>query len=243
MLHQLNLSKILFLDIETVPAVSSFSELDSDWQGLWDKKTQWQRGEASPDEYYEQRAGILAEFGKIACISVGYFNHSNDEREFRIKSFYGDQEKEILSGFKSLLDSYFYQDDVLLCAHNGKEFDFPYLSRRMVVNRLVLPGILNTHGQKPWEVKFLDTMELWKFGDRKNYTSIALLSKLLGIPTPKDDIDGSQVKDVFYQEKDYQRIANYCQKDTLAVAQLLLRYMNQPLIHETEVSIIDNSHH
>lgn len=237
MLHQLNLSKILFLDIETVPAVSDYDLLDDDWKSLWDAKTQWQRGEVSPREYYSQRAGILAEFGKVVCISAGYFSGSEGSQEFTITSFYGEDEKKILYQFKSFIDSYFNKPGVLLCAHNGKEFDFPYLSRRMVVNQLVLPKPLDTPGLKPWEISHLDTMELWKFGDRKSFTSLALLTKLLNIPSPKEDMDGSQVKEVFYVEKDLDKIANYCQRDTLAVAQLLLRYMNQPLIKPEEVII------
>ncbi|GAB5556054.1 MAG: 3'-5' exonuclease [Schleiferiaceae bacterium] len=235
MLHQLNLSKILFLDIETVPAVSHYDDLPEDWKDLWDAKTQWQRGEESPRDFYQKRAGILAEFGKVVCISAGYFSGPEGSQEFSITSFFGEDEKKILYDFKSFIDSYFNKPGVLLCAHNGKEFDFPYLSRRMVVNRLVLPKPLDTPGLKPWEISHLDTLELWKFGDRKNFTSLALLTKLLDIPSPKQDMDGSKVAEVFYTEKNYQKIADYCQRDTLAVAQLLLRYMNQPLIRENEV--------
>jgi len=237
MLHQLNLSKILFLDIETVPAVSDYQLLDEEWKSLWDAKTKWQRGDESPEDYYPKRAGILAEFGKVVCISLGYFSDLPSSKKFTITSFFGLDEKKILYDFKAFMDSYFHKPGVLLCAHNGKEFDFPYLSRRLLVNRLVLPKPLDTPGLKPWEISHLDTMELWKFGDRKNFTSLSLLTKLLDIPSPKDNMDGSQVKDIFYIEKDCQRIANYCQKDTLAVAQLLLRYINQPLIHEGEVVI------
>ena len=94
---------------------------------------------------------------------------------------------------------------------------------------------MNIAGKKPWEINHLDTMELWRFGDYKNYTSIKLLAALFDIPTPKDDIDGSQVAGVYYQEKDLERIKIYCQKDTLTVAQLLLSYKGEELIKEENI--------
>lgn len=180
----------------------------------------------SPAEMYEN-AGIFAEFGKIVCISVGYFAR---ERELRIKSFYGDDEKELLNNFCGLLNQYFYSREHVLCAHNGKEFDFPYIARRMLVNGIRLPLILNTAGKKPWEVKHLDTMELWKFGDYKSFVSLNLLAAVFDIPTPKDDIDGSQVGEVYWKMHDLERIVQYCQKDVLTVAQIFLKYRNEPLL-------------
>ena len=233
MLSQTKTQNILFLDIETVPIKENFEDLDTTFQTLWAEKTTWQRkDEFTPSEFYKMKAGVMAEFAKIICISVGYLFTEKDENHFRIKSFYGDNEKQIISEFNDLLNSEFNKNQHQLCAHNGKEFDFPFIARRTLINSLKLPNLLDIAGKKPWEVSHLDTMELWRFGDYKQYTSIKLLAALFGIPTPKDDIDGSQVASVYYKEKDLERIKIYCQKDTLTVAQLLLRYKGEELIKE-----------
>ncbi|GAB1856949.1 3'-5' exonuclease [Flavobacteriaceae bacterium MHTCC 0001] len=234
MIDKLNLENILFLDIETVPETQHFSELDETKQSLWESKSKYQRKEEfSPEEFYD-RAGIWAEFGKIICISVGYFNFQGDLRTFRVTSFYGDEIK-ILKDFKTLLITHFSQNKHLLCAHNGKEFDFPYISRRMIINKIELPYKLNLFGKKPWEVPHLDTLELWKFGDYKTYTSLKLLTNVLGIPSPKDDIDGSEVYGVYYDEANIDRIINYCEKDTIAVAQIFLRFRGDALLTDDEI--------
>jgi len=235
MLYQLNINKILFLDIETVPMVSDYDKLPENFRRLWDKKFERiKKNEDDTPDIIFGRAGIYSEFGKIICISVGFIK--NDK--FRVKSFYSDDESELLNGFADLLNRHYNKPDNLLCGHNGKEFDFPYIARRMLVNGIKIPGILNTAGRKPWEVLHLDTMELWKFGDRKNYTSLELLASIFGIPTPKDDIDGSMVAEVYYKEKDLERIALYCQKDTLTVAQLLLCFLGKPMIKEEDIITI-----
>ena len=234
MISKLNLENILFLDIETVPEVQHFSELPKEKQELWDAKSQYQRkDEFTADEFYP-RAGIWAEFGKIVCISVGYFNLDNDVRTFRVTSFFDDEVK-ILKDFKNLLMSHFSKAKHLLCAHNGKEFDFPYIARRMIINGIELPFKLNLFGKKPWEVPHLDTMELWKFGDYKNYTSLKLMANVLNIPSPKDDIDGSEVYGVFYEEKNIDRIVKYCERDTITVAQILLRLRGDDILHDSEI--------
>jgi DNA polymerase elongation subunit (family B) len=239
MLENLKLEKVLFLDIETVPCESNFEDLDPTFQKLWEEKTQWQRkDEFTPSEFYKLKAGVMAEFAKIICISVGYLFSENKEDHFRIKSFYGKEEKQILLDFNSLLNSQFQTDSHLLCAHNGKEFDFPFIARRTLINGLKLPKLLDISGKKPWEVNHLDTMELWRFGDYKNYTSIKLLAALFGIPTPKYDIDGSQVARVYWEENDLERIKKYCQKDTLTVAQLLLKYKGKKLIKEENIEFV-----
>ncbi|HNQ26954.1 MAG TPA: 3'-5' exonuclease [Aquaticitalea sp.] len=233
MIHKLNLEDILFLDIETVPEARSFLDLDAAKQQLWTLKSQYQRGDVSAEEFYE-RAGIWAEFGKIVCISVGYFKLQGDVRNFRVTSFHGD-EKSILNDFKNLVSTHFGQSKHLLCAHNGKEFDFPYIARRLIIHNMELPNKLNLFGKKPWEVPHLDTLELWKFGDYKNYTSLKLLTNVLGIPSPKDDIDGSDVARVFYEESNIDRIVAYCEKDTIAVAQILLRLRGEDILHQNEI--------
>lgn len=234
MLSKINLEHILFLDIETVPQYPSFDEVDATGQLLWEQKTKYQRKEDfTPAEFYD-RAGIWAEFGLIVCISVGYFKNQGDNRQFRVTSFHG-EEKDILHQFKNLLESHFNKPQHLLCAHNGKEFDFPYIARRMIIHGISLPFKLNLFGKKPWEVPHLDTLELWKFGDYKTFTSLKLLAYILGIPSPKDDIDGSEVRDVFYKEQDIDRIIIYCEKDTITVAQILLRLRNEPLLETSQI--------
>lgn len=234
MLKRLKLEHILFLDIETIPAFKDFSELDGMTQVLWESKSEYQRKDKYSAEEFYQKAGIWAEFGKIICISVGYFVIKKDGRQFRIRSFHG-EEKSVLKDFKNLLDNHFHKPHHLLCAHNGKEFDFPYIARRMVVHGIHLPEKLNLFGKKPWEIPHLDTMELWKFGDYKNYTSLKLLTHILNIPSPKDDIDGSEVYRVYYEENDLERIVTYCEKDTLAVAQVFLKFRNEDLLHAEEI--------
>jgi len=239
MLADIKIKNILFLDIETVPCSPTFEDLDITFQTLWAEKTTWQRKEEySPSEFYKLKAGVMAEFAKIICISVGYLFIDKGENHFRIKSFYGDDEKQIISDFNDLLNDQFNKKQHQLCAHNGKEFDFPFIARRTLINGLKLPKLLDIAGKKPWEVNHLDTMELWKFGDYKHYTSIKLLAALFDIPTPKDDIDGSQVAGVYWKEKDIERIKIYCQKDTLTVAQLLLKYKGEDLISENNIEFV-----
>lgn len=237
MLSKLNLEHIVFLDIETVPEVQNFTDLSADKQELWTQKSQYQRKDEFTAEEFYPRAGIWAEFGKIICISVGYFASREDARAFRITTFSGD-EISILKQFKTLLETHFNNSKHLLCAHNGKEFDFPYIARRMLIHHIKLPSKLNLFGKKPWEVPHLDTLELWKFGDYKHYTSLKLMTNVLGIPSPKDDIDGSEVYRVFYEDNDIERIISYCEKDTLAVAQILLRLRGDDLLNKNEIAYI-----
>lgn len=234
MLQQLDLQNILVLDIETVPQFSSFEELPDHLQKLWDLKTRFQRKEdETPADFY-QRAGIWAEFGKIICISVGIFKNNYS---FRVKSFYSHDETDLLQDFIQLLNS--QPPQLILCAHNGKEFDFPYLCRRMLINSLEIPAQLQIAGKKPWEINHLDTMELWKFGDYKNYTSLNLLAAIFEIPTPKDDIDGSKVGSVYWVENDLERIKTYCQKDVITTARLLQRFKGLPFLTDEQITYVD----
>ncbi len=241
MLQNLDLTKILILDIETVPQFPAYDNLSESWQKLWNKKANTlthNKGDLTPDAIYP-RAGIYAEFGKIVCISVGYFNRSGNTWSIRIKSFYGDDEKLLLEEFKQLLQKHFNEPDQLLCAHNGKEFDFPYLCRRMLINGIQIPYILNIAGKKPWEIQHIDTMELWKFGDYKSFTSLELLASVFQIPTPKDDIDGSMVWEVYWKEKDLERIRIYCQKDVITTAQLIMKFRNENMVDESNILIAE----
>jgi 3'-5' exonuclease len=238
MLDNIRVEDILFLDIETVPAAESYEDLEPLMQALWDKKSkQFRAPDQNAGNVYE-RAGIYSEFGKIICISVGLIKDKNPY-SLRLKSFYGDDEKSVLSDFSSMLSKFSKTNrEVILCAHNGKEFDYPYIARRMIINGLIIPPILDNAGKKPWDIKLIDTMDLWKFGDYKNFTSLELLTTILGIKTPKDDIDGSMVSGIYYGEHDTERIVRYCEKDVLAIAQVLLRFMNQPLISEDRIESV-----
>ena len=228
MLKSIPLNKVLFLDIETVPMVQNWQKLPENLQLLWSKKVEKQLNEnETAEEFYAKRAGIMAEFGKIICVSIGMVHHGN---QIKLKSFYGDDEKQLLNDFSQLLNSDYFKEGVIFCAHNGKEFDYPYLGRRFLINGLELPKSLDFQGKKPWEILHLDTMELWKFGDYKHYTSLNLLAAVFGIPTPKDDIDGSQVADVYYDEHDLERIKTYCEKDVLTVAQIFRKFRNEELL-------------
>jgi 3'-5' exonuclease len=233
------LNNILFLDIETVPQQPDYNSLPDDWKQLWDLKSASllkYREEETKESIYP-RAGIYAEFGRIICISCGVIQGAGEQKKITLKSFCSDNEKMLLAEFCEMLNKWCVGEPKFLCAHNGKEFDFPYLCRRMIINEVSVPSVLNISGKKPWEVTHLDTMELWKFGDFKSYTSLHLLAHALGIPTPKDDIDGSLVWEVYWKEKNLQRIITYCQKDVITVAQVFLRIQGECLIKEGNIEI------
>lgn len=233
------LQNILFLDIETAPQYPDFASMPEEWKDLWKHKSSYllrNREEEDPETIYP-RAGIYAEFGKIVCISCGFITGYLETKRLILKSFSGDDEKMLLYQFAEMLNKWTSDQPRYLCAHNGKEFDFPYLCRRMIIAGVPIPPALQISGRKPWEVPHLDTMELWKFGDYKSYTSLNLLAHALGIPTPKDDIDGSMVWEVYWKERDLNRIAVYCQKDVVTVAQVFLRLQGEPLILAENVEI------
>jgi len=236
MLDRINLKNVLVLDIETVPQYSGYEELSDEWKELWKKKVQRELKEGlTPDGLY-QRAGIYAEFGKIICICAGYFYDNGRGLSFRVKGFYGDDEKKVLCEFSDTLNKTFSTDEHMLCGHNSREFDFPYIARRCLVNGLPIPFLLNNAGKKPWEVQLADTMDMWKFGDYKSYTSLNLLASVFGIESPKNDIDGSIVWSTYWQDKDLERIKAYCMKDVVTVAQLLLRFKGMELLKEGNIS-------
>ncbi|HMU06419.1 MAG TPA: 3'-5' exonuclease [Kaistella sp.] len=231
MLQNIPLEKVLFLDIETVPQYGNWDEMDESLQKLWDKKTLHQRkDDFTAEEFYKERGGIMAEFGKIICISVGILDKSD---KIMIKSFAGDDEKKLLEEFGEIFNRPKLRD-VILCAHNGKEFDFPWIARRFLINGMEPPKPFQLFGKKPWEIPHLDTMELWKFGDYKSYVSLELLANVFGIPTPKDDIDGSMVASMYWIEKDLFRIVQYCEKDVLTLANVFRRMRQENLLEKLE---------
>lgn len=245
-MQQTTLEKILFLDIETVPQEATIKKMPESLAHLWmDKLDTLKRrmpdrydDDSSIDDLYRKEAGIYAEFGKIVCISVGIIYLKDGEKYCRIKSFFGHDEKTLLTEFSGMLLKFMQSAEYQLCGHNIKEFDVPYIARRMLINGLPLPDVLQVAGKKPWEVKFLDTLELWRFGDYKNYTSLKLLTAIFNIPTPKDDIDGSEVATVYYEHGDINRIAIYCQKDVVATIQVYLKLIGESIIQDKHIQLV-----
>ena len=232
------LRDILFLDIETVPLFYRFDDLPEKWKKLFAKKAAYKlRDDNSVEQIYEDGAGIWAEFGKVVAISFGKFTFNDGKRHFHVRNYASSDEISLLTKAKEVLENFFaLPRRRFLCAHNGKEFDFPYLARRMIIHRIGLPAPLKVHGKKPWETPFCDTMELWSFGDRKHYTSLELLCEILGIPGSKSGMDGSDVARVFYEEKNFEKIASYCGEDVVALANVLLRFKEEDILDESEIS-------
>ena len=241
-LPYLDLSRTLFIDIETVSEKANYNDLDDNFRKLWAKKSglitrEQDLSEEDIAKSYNDKAGIFSEFAKTVVISVGFLRKEGQQNILRLKSFKGDDEKEVLTGLINLLNKGFNDPlNSFLCGHNIKEFDIPFLCRRMMIHGLEIPDIIQVAGKKPWETKqFIDTMELWKFGDNKNYTSLNLLAAVLGIPSPKDDIDGSEVGNVYWKEGDLDRISAYCQKDVKTVVQVLLRMQGKPILEDEQI--------
>ncbi len=217
---------LLIIDIETVSSVPGYHDLSERMKALWDKKASNMKHETeiTPEELFNTRAGIYAEFGKVVCIGAGFLTKNEGGLlKLRVKAFANDDEAVILNDFKKLIEGRSFQGEPILVAHNGREFDFPYICRRMLINGIRIPKALYDKNKKPWERNLFDTMEMWKFGDYKNYTSLDLLAALFNIESSKDDIDGSMVNDIYYLEKDLDRIATYCKKDVAVTAQLYLK--------------------
>ncbi|MFT4754336.1 MAG: hypothetical protein ACI9GM_000291 [Salibacteraceae bacterium] len=239
MLSNIDIEKVLFLDIETVPEYPNYTDVPERFQKLWDKKSKSFTPEDETAASVYNRAGIYAEFGKIVCISVGFLARNSEGLVLRIKSFANDDEKILLAEFSSLLNQHYNnKDHYKLCGHNGKEFDFPFIARRLLVHGMPLPVLLNIGGLKPWENPHLDTMTYWKFGEYKNFTSLDLLAAIFNVPTPKDDIDGSQVYGVYYKENDLDRIVEYCQKDVVTLVQVYRKLAGQALIEDHQIKMV-----
>ena len=235
-MENLKHTDLLFIDIETVPQYPTYNDVPDMEKKLWGKKAQYLMHQNDTVESIYQKAGIYAEFGKIICISTAYLTLKNNAYQLHVKSFFDDDEKVVLQNFTSYLNkTHKEKKQLALCAHNGKEFDYPYIIRRLLINALNVPALLNLAGKKPWEITHQDTLEMWKFGDYKNYTSLELLAHVFGIKTPKDDIDGSRVWEVYWKDKDVERIKTYCQKDVVTVAQLLLRFRGEKIMDEANV--------
>lgn len=231
------LSQILFVDIETVSLKPSYSQLSNQMQNLWSKKISYymEQEDLSVEEAYQKRAGIYAEFGKVVVVSIGYFHEDQGILKFRLKAIADHDEEELLKKLQKIMDSGFNA----LCAHNGKEFDFPYLSRRYLINGLKLPTMLQLQGKKPWQVPHYDTLELWKFGDYKHFTSLEMLCGVFGIESSKSDLDGSKVSEVYHELGELKRIATYCNQDVVALAQVFLRLNQMETINEAQIDMLE----
>lgn len=245
-MQQIPLENLFFIDIETVSEKEDFHLLDDVWKELWTQKINKSLPpDTTAEEYYPMRAAILAEFAKVVCISFGYFKKENNDprnikMQLRIKSLCSQNEKDILNEFDSTLKQlYSNNHQWIFTGHNIKEFDVPFLCRRMVVNNIPIPPYIDFQNMKPWETPLLDTLHLWRFGDYKHYTSLKLLAAVLGVPSPKDDIDGSQVGNVFWKEKNLERISVYCEKDVVTVANVMLRLKGLPLLKEEQILSVD----
>lgn len=238
-MQNIQIENLLLIDIETVPQYSLFNDLTDEWKLLWEEKVQKTLPEnITAGEFYPMRAGVMAEFAKVICISIGYFKKEAGAIQLRLKSFYGDDEKHLLQDFISILKlSDTNNNRWNFCGHNIKEFDIPFICRRLLVNGIAIPPILDFQNRKPWETNMVDTFQYWRFGDYKHYTSLKLLAAALGVPSPKDDIDGSMVADVYWKEKNLQRIVTYCQKDVITTGNIMLRFNNMPLIEVEQITI------
>ncbi len=240
-MNQISLENLFFIDIETVSEKEHFHLLDDTWQELWQEKiSRTLPPDTTPEDFYPMRAAILAEFAKVACISFGYFKKQDHKLQLRIKSLCSDNEAELLKKFISTLHQLHTNSQRwIFSGHNIKEFDVPFLCRRMLINNIPIPPYIDFQNMKPWETPVLDTLHMWRFGDYKHYTSLKLLAKVLGVPSPKDDIDGSQVGQVYWKEKDLNRISIYCEKDVATVANVILRFKGLPLLEEEQIVFVD----
>lgn len=237
MITRMPLENFLIIDIETVSAQKDFGSLDADWKKLWEEKVQHSLPEhLTADDYYPQRAGVMAEFAKVICISMAYFKKEGSGHQLRVKSFYGHDEKEVLQNFiKTVNQLEAIHNKWSFTGHNIKEFDIPFLCRRLLINGLYIPEFLNFQNMKPWETNMIDTFQYWRFGDYKNFTSLKLLAAAMNVPSPKDDIDGSMVGAVYWQQNNLERIMIYCQKDVVTVANIILRFKSLPLLTDGQV--------
>lgn len=240
-MNPIALENLLLIDIETVSEKEDFNLLDDEWKELWTEKISRNLpNDTTAEDFYPMRAAILAEFAKVACISFGYFKKGADELQLRIKSLCTENESQLLNDFVATLKKLHLNNQRwTFCGHNIKEFDVPFLCRRMLINSIQIPAVLDFQNMKPWETPVLDTLHLWRFGDYKHYTSLKLLAAVLGVPSPKDDIDGSQVGNVYWKEKDLNRIAIYCEKDVATVANIILRFKGLPILKEEQVVFVD----
>lgn len=245
-MNHIHPENLVIIDIETASEYASFDNMAEEWKTLWQEKVERSLPEGiSAAEFYPMRAGVMAEFAKIICISIAYFNKETT-LNMRVKSIYGHDEKKILQDFLATINKIeSLNHKWCFAGHNIKEFDIPFICRRLIINRVKLPGYLDFQNMKPWETNIVDTFQYWRFGDYKNYTSLKLLAAAMGIASPKDDIDGSMVGELYWSGNEEERAANlkriahYCQKDVIATGNVILRFKNMPLVADADIKIIE----
>ncbi len=244
MLNHIRLENLIFIDIETVKEHEGFSGLDDVSADLWRKKSSFFKvAEGSVEEdLYEEKAGLYAEFAKVVCISVAFMVKNGEGKyDLRLKSFYGEEESFILKDFKELLDKYYKNSKYIFCGHNIKDFDLPFLMRRMLINQIRLPLKFNINNFKFYQPMAVDTFQIWKFGDHRNYTSLKLMQKALKIDFPEySEIDGNDIDQLYWKDKNMDSIIEHCQNDVISVAQLMLRFKSFDLLEEYNVLISED---
>ena len=244
-MQHIKTENLIVIDIETAPCQASFLDMDESWKALWQEKVARTLPEnTSAEDFYPQRAGVMAEFSKVVCISMGYFTKEPHLR-MRVKSFYGFNEKTILQEFlNTLIKIESFNNKWCFAGHNIKEFDIPFICRRLLINQLPIPPFLDFQNMKPWETNIVDTFQYWRFGDYKHFTSLKLLAACMGIPSPKDDIDGSMVGPLFWEGDEAQRVINlkriatYCQKDVITTANIILRFKNITVLATDDIEYV-----
>lgn len=246
-MQHINHEDLIIIDIETASIHPDFQHMDDVWKNLWEEKVARSLPEKiTAAEFYPLRAGVMAEFSKIICISMGYFNRE-ESLHMRVKSFYGHDEGVLLKGFLATLNKIEnINNNWCFAGHNIKEFDIPFICRRLLVNGIALPKYLDFQNMKPWETNIVDTFQYWRFGDYKNFTSLKLLAATMGVPSPKDDIDGSMVGELYWSGDEEQRASNlkriavYCQKDVVTTGNIILRFKNLEMVHPDDIDIVES---
>lgn len=246
-MQTLALNQLLIIDIETVSQYPGFECMDDSWKQLWQEKVmKILPAGVSAAEFYLQRAGVMAEFAKIICISVGWLKQDESGVDMFLRSFFGNDEHELLSKFiVAMNERNEGLNDWCFVGHNIKEFDIPFICRRLLVHGLPIPNYLDFQNKKPWETNLIDTFQYWRFGDYKNYTSLKLLSAVLQVPSSKEDIDGSMVGALYWasdpveQQNNVHRIVAYCQQDVVATGNILLRFKGMSLLNQQQIFNIE----
>lgn len=226
MIKKEDLNNLLYFDVETAGKYESYEDLalqNPRLAKLWEKRAKYFRAntlgmeEMGDSEIYSQKSGLEPEFGRVVCVSFGVWDGENH----RLTSFYGDNEQEILEKTAKIFSNA-VSKGMKICGHNIKMFDVPFLGKKMIFSGIDVPQNLLLWDKKPWEVPILDTAEFFSFGSWSHkFLGLDLLACSLGIESPKEDIDGSQVHNTFWGEKNYERIMEYCEKDVLTVMDVL----------------------
>ena len=226
------ITKILFLDIETVggcPDLESCEKFSPEIAEQFHKYYDWFNKRFPEDitldknEVFKKRAALVPEFAKIICVSMAFVMENGEVKK---QTFSGDNEKELLIKVRNLLDRC-HNLDFYLCGHNLKNFDIPMLAKRMIINGILPSKILPDYNTKPWEVKAIDTKEIWQYGSYTSIGSLDLLCTCLGIESPKDgEITGDKVHKSYWEENKLSEISEYCEKDVNVLIEFIKKLKN-----------------